>query len=112
MDKLGDSSAFMTDACDRALFQIEYFVSRNYKLDPPLYRACKADAVHFCHAGDAWASDGIQMDPERGPLILPCLYRYAYHPQQNMTVRAILFKLRLKLEKRKFVVNFCCIFCS
>lgn len=84
MDKLETDG--MTKACETALIQIQYFVVRDYKLDPQLYKACKADAIHLCHAKSAWASDGTQMDPERGPLILPCLYRYAYHPQKNMTV--------------------------
>ena len=82
MENLGTNR--MIEACETALVQIQYFVARDYKLDPQLYRACRADAIHFCRAKSAWASDG--MDPERGPLVLPCLYRYAYHPQKNMTV--------------------------
>ncbi|XP_001605655.2 Golgi apparatus protein 1 [Nasonia vitripennis] len=85
MDKLGTDK--MIDSCETALVQIQYFISRDYKLDPQLYRACKADAVNFCHAKNAWSPDGTQMDAERGPLVLPCLYRYAYHPQKNMTLK-------------------------
>ena len=84
MYKLGTDQ--MTETCETALVQIHYFIARNYKLDPPLYKACKADAVHFCHGSDAWAPDGKGMDAETGPLVLPCLYRYAYHPKKNMTV--------------------------
>jgi len=80
MDKLGTDR--MTEACETALIQIQYFIARDYKLDPQLYKACRADSVHFCHAKNAWSSDGTQMDVERGPLVLPCLYRYAYHPQK------------------------------
>lgn len=85
MEQLGTDK--MTEACETALVQIQYFVARDFKLDPQLYRACKYDATHLCHARNAWASDGKQMDPERGPLVLPCLYRHVYHPQKNMTVR-------------------------
>ncbi|XP_076234853.1 Golgi apparatus protein 1 [Calliopsis andreniformis] len=85
MEQLGTDR--MTEACETALVQIQYFVARDFKLDPQLYRACKFDATRLCHARNAWASDGRQMDPERGPLILPCLYRHAYHPQKNMTLR-------------------------
>ncbi|KAJ4442010.1 hypothetical protein ANN_11874 [Periplaneta americana] len=84
MDKLGTDA--MTSACEAALLQIQYFVARDYKLDPQLYRECQDDAVHLCHAKKAWDDSG-QMDPERGPLVLPCLYRYAYHPQKNMQLR-------------------------
>lgn len=94
MENLGTNR--MIEACETALVQIQYFVARDYKLDPQLYRACRADAVHFCHAKSVWASDG--MDPERGPLILPCLYRYAYHPQKNMTVSCFFFSIILLCE--------------
>ncbi|XP_076655241.1 Golgi apparatus protein 1 [Halictus rubicundus] len=85
MEQLGTNR--MTEACETALVQIQYFIARDFKLDPQLYRTCKFDAIRLCHARNAWASDGRQMDPERGPLILPCLYRHAYHPQKNMTLR-------------------------
>jgi Golgi apparatus protein 1 len=51
-----------------------------------LYQQCHDNAVQFCHAKKAWTDDSGQMDPERGPLVLPCLYRYAYYPQKNMQV--------------------------
>jgi len=47
-------------------------------LDPQLYTHCRDDAVHFCHAKKVWYDDPERMDPERGPMVLPCLYRYAY----------------------------------
>lgn len=51
-------------------------------------RNCKEDAVHFCHAKKTWDdADNQQMDPERGPLILPCLFRYANHPEKNMQLK-------------------------
>lgn len=27
------------------------------------------------------------MDPERGPLVLPCLHRYAYHPEPTIRLK-------------------------
>ncbi|XP_008555491.1 Golgi apparatus protein 1 [Microplitis demolitor] len=81
MDKLGTDR--MLAGCEAALIQIQYFVARDYKLDPQLYKACKADAVQLCSAKTAWSDDGSQMDPERGPLILPCLYRYAHTYNYN-----------------------------
>nr|CAD7408500.1 unnamed protein product [Timema cristinae] len=82
MEKLGTDH--MTEACELALVQIQYFVARDYKLDPQLYRQCRDDAVRLCHAKKVWADDNASMDPERGPLVLPCLYRYAYHSQKNL----------------------------
>jgi Golgi apparatus protein 1 len=83
MEKLG--TKYMTGPCEAALLQIQYFTSRDFKLDAMLYAQCKEDAIKFCHAKKTWADiNGDQMDPERGPIILPCLYRYAYHPDPKM----------------------------
>lgn len=87
MEKLGTN--YMTEDCETALLQIQYFVARDYKLDPQLYRACRDDAVKFCNAKKTWADvDGQQaMDPERGPLVLPCLHRYAYPENSTMQLK-------------------------
>lgn len=62
MEKLG--TAYMRPDCENALMQIQYFVARDFKLDPQLYRNCKDDAVHFCHAKKTWDDqDNVQMDP-------------------------------------------------
>ncbi|XP_058822591.1 Golgi apparatus protein 1-like isoform X2 [Topomyia yanbarensis] len=91
MEKLGTN--FMTAECESALLQIEYFVARDFKLDPQLYRNCKDDAIRFCRAKKTWADvDTAQMDPERGPLILPCLHRYAYHPEKDMQLKQECFQ--------------------
>ncbi|CAM1322896.1 GLG1 (predicted), partial [Pycnogonum litorale] len=82
MDHL--DSDHMLEECRDKLLQIQYFIARDYKLDTRLYKACKKNAVKFCHAKDVWWDDPENMDPERGPLILPCLYRYAYHPMKEM----------------------------
>lgn len=85
MEKLGTD--FMNEPCETALLQIQYFVARDFKLDPQLYRACREDAISLCHAKRGWRADGpAAMDPERGPLVLPCLYRYADHPQPKLKV--------------------------
>lgn len=104
MDKLDTNQ--MTEPCESALLQIQYFVARDFKLDPQLYRACRADAIHFCHAKNAWANDGTQMDPERGPLVLPCLYRYAYNPQKNMSLKSeCLEEIRRVMRQRAVNVD-------
>lgn len=76
-DKIG--TKYMKPDCELALKQINYFVARNFKLEPQLYRHCKEDAIRICHAKKTWADVNTdQMDPDREPLILPCLYRYMY----------------------------------
>lgn len=72
-----DSPA-MTEECEQSLLLIQYFVARNFKLDPQLYKHCKEDAVNYCHSEKTW--DNVltaQEDPERGPLVFPCLHRMA-----------------------------------
>lgn len=104
MEQLGTGR--MTEACEGALVQIQYFIARDFKLDPQLYRACKFDATRLCHARNAWANDGKQMDPERGPLVLPCLYRHAYHPQKNMTLKTeCLEEIRRVMRQRAVNVD-------
>lgn len=86
MNKVG--TQLMRPDCEAALMQIQYFVARDFKLEPQLYRSCRDDAVRLCHAKRTWADlDAAQMDPERGPMVLPCLYRYAYHPDQTLQLR-------------------------
>ncbi|XP_063230835.1 Golgi apparatus protein 1 [Bacillus rossius redtenbacheri] len=103
MEKLGTD--YMTPDCEAALIEIQYFVVRDFKLDPQLYRRCREDAVKLCHAKKAWTDDG-QMDPERGPLVLPCLYRYAYHAQDKMRLKAeCLEEIRRVMRQRAVSVD-------
>lgn len=90
MEKLGTN--YMTEDCETALLQIQYFVARDFKLDPQLYRACKDDAIKFCKAKKTWDNDVQDMDPERGPLILPCLHRYAYQGDKAMQLKPHCFQ--------------------
>ena len=74
MERLG--TEMMSEECETALLQMQYFVARDYKLDSKLYRGCREDAARLCHAKRAWADSPASTDPERGVLVLPCLYRY------------------------------------
>lgn len=76
MDNINSNK--MENDCESALMQIQYFIARDFKLDPQLFKACKNDAVKMCHAKNTWNDEPSRMDPERGPLVLPCLYRYVY----------------------------------
>lgn len=103
MEQIGTDK--MLEACENALLQIQYFIARDFKLDPQLYKACHADAVHLCHAKRAWSDDGSQMDPERGPLVLPCLYRYVDH-QKNISLKPeCLEEIRRVMRQRAVSVD-------
>lgn len=73
MDNIG--ADHMTEDCENALMQIQYFIARDFKLDPQLYLSCREDANKFCHASKSW-EDTNSYDTNNGPLVLPCLYRY------------------------------------
>lgn len=83
----------MTPDCEQALLLIQYFVARDFKLDPQLYKNCKQDAVKYCRAKKSWDDvTDAQMDPERGPLILPCLHRIAYNSDNKIVLRNECYK--------------------
>ncbi|RZF42176.1 hypothetical protein LSTR_LSTR004325 [Laodelphax striatellus] len=124
LDQLG--TELMSDECEQAVMQIQYFVARDYRLDPHLFRECKEDAATHCHGSRAW-HDVNRMHPSLGPLVLPCLYRYVYlSPEQNrnniklkpgcvdeikriMRVRAISVDLQPEIEMYciKDLADFC-----
>ncbi|XP_049951626.1 Golgi apparatus protein 1 [Schistocerca serialis cubense] len=104
MEKLGTDH--MNEACETALLQIQYFVARDFKLDPQLFRNCREDAARLCHAKRFWIDADGQMDPERGPLVLPCLYRYAYHTQETLKLKSeCLAEIRRVMRQRAVSVD-------
>nr|XP_045603883.1 Golgi apparatus protein 1-like [Procambarus clarkii] len=74
----------MPAACEAALLEIQYFVSRDWKLDPQLHMACVDDAVRLCKAKKDWADNPPNTNVQRGAQVLPCLFRYVYHPKENL----------------------------
>lgn len=105
-DKIG--TKYMKPDCEIALKQINYFIARNFKLDPQLYRNCREDAIRICHAKKNWAdvgSDLNQMDPDREPIILPCLYRYAYGEDKKILKPACLQELKFAMHRRAISVE-------
>ncbi|KOB78150.1 putative golgi apparatus protein cysteine-rich fibroblast growth factor receptor [Operophtera brumata] len=84
MEKLG--TVVMTPDCEAALIQIQYFISRDFKLDPQLYKACKYDAVTLCKSKFQWP-DASDARSEKDLLVLPCLYNYAYSSDQRGKLR-------------------------
>ncbi|KAJ8945307.1 hypothetical protein NQ318_003607 [Aromia moschata] len=99
LDKLGTD--FMTEDCETALIQIQYFVARDFRLDPQLYRECKRDARKYCHV-----DDNIQEGPSYSHEVLPCLYRHAYLPQGDMKLeKTCLQQIRRVMRQRAINVD-------
>ncbi|KAM8707780.1 hypothetical protein ACLKA7_014850 [Drosophila subpalustris] len=91
MERIG--TPVMRPECEQALLIIEYFVARDFKLDPQLYKHCRDDAIKYCRAKRQWDDvQDVQMDPERGPLILPCLHRMAYSEDEHQTLHKDCFR--------------------
>jgi len=74
----------MTDGCQDALLQIQYFMTRDFTINNVLYEECKADARSICGIKENWnvelaegkegQGEGQSSNPA-GPVILSCLYR-------------------------------------
>ncbi|CAG9864486.1 unnamed protein product [Phyllotreta striolata] len=64
-------SDVMTIECENALLEIQYFVARDFELDPQLYKACNKDARKYCHF------DSDTPGPSYSSQVLPCLYRHS-----------------------------------
>lgn len=67
------SVASIQDDCKNALMPVQYFINRDFTLDPALYQACFSDASRICKASKDWQKES------KGNLILPCLAQY-YRP--------------------------------
>ncbi|VDK41856.1 unnamed protein product [Anisakis simplex] len=75
----------MPKECEQRLLEIQYFMARDWTLDPELYQACHEDAVQKCGANDEWHLQGTGVNkPDPGPVVLACLYRSAYDDQNPL----------------------------
>ncbi|XP_014251813.1 Golgi apparatus protein 1 [Cimex lectularius] len=68
IDKLGTS--LMTEECELSLRQVQYFLARDYKLDPMLFKACNEQASELCGANPIWAHNSNR----NRNFVLPCLF--------------------------------------
>ncbi|KAA8590435.1 hypothetical protein FQN60_014369, partial [Etheostoma spectabile] len=62
----------LNEACE--LLELQYFIARDWKLDPILYKKCQGDAARLCHT-HGWNETSEMMPPGA---IFSCLYRHAY----------------------------------
>uniref|UniRef100_A0A915AS27 Golgi apparatus protein 1 n=1 Tax=Parascaris univalens TaxID=6257 RepID=A0A915AS27_PARUN len=77
--------ADMPKECEQRLLEVQYFMARDWTLDPELYQACHEDAVQKCSANEQWhLQKNIDNRPEAGPVVLACLYRAAYDDQNPL----------------------------
>ncbi|XP_042266690.1 Golgi apparatus protein 1 isoform X1 [Thunnus maccoyii] len=64
----------MVEDCEHRLLELQYFIARDWKLDPILYKKCQGDAARLCHT-HGWNETSEMMPPGA---IFSCLYRHAY----------------------------------
>ncbi|KAJ8343375.1 hypothetical protein SKAU_G00307040 [Synaphobranchus kaupii] len=69
----------MVEDCEHRLLELQYFISRDWKLDPVLYRKCQGDASRLCHT-HGWNETSEMMPPGA---IFSCLYRHAYRTEEQ-----------------------------
>ncbi|XP_072382260.1 Golgi apparatus protein 1 [Diabrotica undecimpunctata] len=96
-------SDVMTEDCESALLEIQYFVARDFVLDPQLYRACSQDATKFCHFV---AEPDNSVGPSYSRQVLPCLYRHAYQSQESLQIdKTCIQQIRRVMRQRAVSVN-------
>ncbi|XP_022535234.1 Golgi apparatus protein 1b isoform X2 [Astyanax mexicanus] len=69
----------MVEDCEHRLLELQYFISRDWKLDPVLYRKCQNDASRLCHT-HGWNETSELMPPGA---VFSCLYRHAYRTEEQ-----------------------------
>uniref|UniRef100_A0A4W5RC61 Golgi apparatus protein 1 n=1 Tax=Hucho hucho TaxID=62062 RepID=A0A4W5RC61_9TELE len=69
----------MVEDCEHRLLELQYFIARDWKLDPILYKKCQGDASRLCHT-HGW-NETIEMMPPGA--IFSCLYRHAYRTEEQ-----------------------------
>uniref|UniRef100_A0A671VUS2 Golgi apparatus protein 1 n=1 Tax=Sparus aurata TaxID=8175 RepID=A0A671VUS2_SPAAU len=101
----------MVEDCEHRLLELQYFISRDWKLDPILYKKCQGDAARLCHT-HGWNETSELMPPGA---VFSCLYRHAYRTEEQgrrlsrdckvevqriLHQRALDVKLEPELQKR------------
>ncbi|XP_011608148.1 Golgi apparatus protein 1-like isoform X1 [Takifugu rubripes] len=69
----------MVEECEHRLLELQYFISRDWKLDPVLYKKCQDDAARLCHT-HGWNETSELMPPGA---VFSCLYRHAYRTEEQ-----------------------------
>ncbi|TRY85806.1 hypothetical protein DNTS_011855 [Danionella cerebrum] len=69
----------MVEDCEQRLLELQYFIARDWKLDPIMYRKCQNDAARICHT-HGWNESSEVMPPGA---VFSCLYRHAYRTESQ-----------------------------
>uniref|UniRef100_A0A672K447 Golgi apparatus protein 1 n=1 Tax=Sinocyclocheilus grahami TaxID=75366 RepID=A0A672K447_SINGR len=69
----------MVEDCEHRLLELQYFISRDWKLDPILYKKCQNDAARICHT-HGWNETSEFMPPGA---VFSCLHRHAYRTEMQ-----------------------------
>ncbi|CAI4232920.1 unnamed protein product [Auanema sp. JU1783] len=95
----------MTADCEKRLLEVQYFMARDWTLDPQLYSACHDEAINKCHALDNWhVANNAGNIPDPGPQVLACLYRSAYDEERPLSYKCGI-EVRRVLHSRAVRVN-------
>ncbi|XP_069511249.1 Golgi apparatus protein 1 isoform X2 [Ambystoma mexicanum] len=70
----------MVEECEHRLLELQYFISRDWKLDPILFRKCQGDALRLCHT-QGWNETTSEVMPPGA--VFSCLYRHAYRTEEQ-----------------------------
>ena len=71
----------MNEDCEERLLEIQFFVSRDWRLTPSLFKECRKDAVDYCKAKLTW--NDWTTDVDNGPMILSCLYHHIHEQEDD-----------------------------
>ncbi|XP_041454489.1 Golgi apparatus protein 1-like isoform X2 [Lytechinus variegatus] len=80
MENIEDNQ--MKDVCAEKLLEIQYFISRNFRLDPVLFKNCESDANIYCYE-QKW--NGKEGTPSG--LVFSCLHRHLHDHQSPLQSR-------------------------
>uniref|UniRef100_A0A0N4ZII0 Golgi apparatus protein 1 n=1 Tax=Parastrongyloides trichosuri TaxID=131310 RepID=A0A0N4ZII0_PARTI len=95
----------MNQDCEDRLIEVQYFMARDWSLDPELYDSCHDEAVKRCSALENWhvgTNNQNKVDP--GPHVLACLYRAGYDEADPLSPRCA-NQVRRVLRQRAIRVN-------
>ncbi|GIY71110.1 golgi apparatus protein 1 [Caerostris extrusa] len=95
-------STHMTEDCKEKLLQIQYFVARDFKLDPMLYKQCRTEAENYCHAKKNGMTNHLEWI-QKGALLfyLACILsrQCLYEIRRVMRQRAVSVDLLPEIEE-------------
>ena len=80
------NSREMNKECAATLLEIQYFLARDFSLNPKLYKKCRSDAAKFCSAEEDWhlkMTDEDKTNDGRAQHVFPCLVRNLYAENED-----------------------------